>query len=125
MYALGDTNRIAPYRLAPYEERCKTLSLVTLSKRRTEIDSMMAYDLYNGRISDSNITRKLITSNHNSALRDNRLLREILYLNDYGYNQPIARMIRQVNEFSEMMTLNRSKFKIQVRKKLRDVTDNV
>src|SRR6202012_604453 len=117
MYALGDTNRLPPYRLAPYEDRCRQLGLATLATRRTEIDSMMAYDLYNGTISDNNIARKFIKSNQNSVLRDNRLLRESLYLNDYAYNQPIARIIRKVNKFSDIMTLNRSRFKIEMKKR--------
>lgn len=69
MYALGDTNRIPPYTLPPCEERCEKLGLATLSTRRTEMDSMMAYDLYNGIISDSNIASKLVSSNQNIVKR--------------------------------------------------------
>lgn len=119
MYALGDTNRIPPYRLKPYEERCEKLGPATLSTRRTEMDFMMAYDLYNGIISDSNIARKLKSSNETMVLRENKLLREEMYVNDYGYNQPIARINRKVNEFSELMTLSRSKFKVEIKKRLR------
>ena len=78
MYALGDTNRIPPYRLKKYV-RAEKLGLATLSTRRTEIDSMLAYDLFNGTISD-NIARKYIRSNQNNVLRDNRLLREMLWV---------------------------------------------
>ncbi len=124
MYALGDTNRIAPYRLPPYDERREKLRLDKLSTRRTEIDSMMAYDLYNGLINDTNIARKLIRSNQNTVLRNNRLLREMMGLNDYTYNQPIARIIRQVNKFSDIMTLNRSRFKIEIKKRLKNERDN-
>lgn len=120
MYALGDTNRVPPYRLPPYDERCEKLGLVKLETRRTEANALMAYDLYNGVISDKNIERKLIKVSHNRILRDNRLLREMTYSNDYEYNQPIAKVIRLVNEFSEIMTLSRTKFKIEMRKRVRE-----
>lgn len=124
MYALGETNRLPPYRLAPYEDRCKQLGLDTLATRRDEIDSVMAYDLYNGTISDDNIARKFVRSNQNRVLRDNRLLRESLYLNDYGYNQPLARMIRKVNELSDIMDMNRSRFKVEMKRRSSDERDN-
>lgn len=41
LYALGDNNRIAPYRLSSYEERCKKLGLDTLLMRRTELNPMI------------------------------------------------------------------------------------
>ena len=122
MYALGDTNRIPPYILPPYEERCRMLGLVKLETRRAEANVMMAFDLYNGVISDKNIANKLVKVNHNKTLRDNRLLRESAYQSDYLYNQPIARTIRIVNEYSEFMNLSRSKFKIKIRKKFRGNT---
>ncbi len=49
MYALGDSNRVPPFRLAPYEERCKTLGQDTLSNRRRDINLLFAYDLFNYR----------------------------------------------------------------------------
>lgn len=101
MYALGDTNRVPPYVLSPYEERCKKLGLVKLETRRAQANAVMAYDLYNGVIKDTNLNMKLVKVNHNRSLRDNRLVREITYFSDYGYEQPIAKVIRLVNEFSK------------------------
>lgn len=123
MYALGDTNRIPPYRLAPYEERCAKLGLNTLVARRLEINIMAAYDVFNGVYGDRNIEIKLVKVKRNRVLRENRLLEETLYLSDYSYNQPIARITRLINEFAELMTLSRSRFKVEIRKVIGERTN--
>ncbi len=40
-------------------------------------------------------------------------------LHDYSYYQPIARIVRNVNEFGQYMQLNRTRFKIEVKKELK------
>lgn len=123
MYALGDTNRIPPYRLEPYEERCKKLGLDKLSLRRKVKNALMAYDLYNERIKDVNIESRFIRRQQHRSLRTERPLTEIIYDTNYAYNQPLARMIRLVNEFSGLMMLNRSEFKAKVMERLKEETD--
>lgn len=56
----------------------------------------------------------------NFILRDNRLLLEILYLSDYSYSKPIAKVIRSVNNFSDLMTLSRTRYRNEMTKKLRE-----
>lgn len=119
MYALGDTNRIPPYRLQPYEERCKTLGLDKLSTRRTITNAIMAYDLYNKRINDDNIDAKLIRRQHQRSFRNERPLAEVVYETNYGYNQPLAKMVRMVNQHSGLMGLSRSAFKSKVKEELK------
>lgn len=125
MYALGDSNRIPPYRLAPYEDRCHKMGLETLANRRKEANVLLAYDLYNGRINDSNIDNKLIKVQSKYNLRDERLLMERVYKTDYEFNQPIAKVTRFVNEFSDIMTLSRNKFRTEVRKRILDQNNRV
>ena len=72
MFALGDSNRIPPYTLPPYESRCAKLGLNSLEMRRKEANLLLAYDLQNGKINDSNIQRKLIRRTPVYNLRDNR-----------------------------------------------------
>lgn len=67
----------------------------------------MAFDLYNGVINDTNIEKKIIRVKSKYLLRQNRLLVERTYGSDYAYNQPIAKIIRRVNELCEDMNLNR------------------
>lgn len=119
IYALGDTNRIPPYVLPPYEDRCAKLGLGTLAKRRMEANVMMAYDLYNGVYGDRNLERKLVRMNRTRILRDNRILQEYTYVKDYSYNQPLAKIIRLVNEYGEMMSMSRSRFKVEFNEMVR------
>lgn len=119
LYVLGDTNRIPPYRLSPYEERCEKLRLETLSTRRQVANAIMAYDLYNKRINDSNIESRFIRREQHRTLKNHRLLAEAIYGNNYGYNQPLAKMIRLVNEHESLLALRRNEFKTEVKKKLK------
>lgn len=119
MYALGDVNRIPPFRLPPYEARCEKLGLDSLAMRRTQATAMMAFDLYSRRIHDVNIEKKLIRRTPVYSIRDNRVLAEVMYRTDYGYNQPIARVIRSANENEELLSLSRTRFKNELRKKLK------
>lgn len=119
IYALGDTNRLPPFRLPPYEARCEKLGLDSLKMRRNQATAMMAFDVYNKRIHDSNIEKKLIRRTPVYSIRDKKVLTEVLYRTDWGYHQPIARVIRSVNENEELLSLNRTRFKIELRKKLK------
>lgn len=52
-----------------------------------------------------------------------RFLQEVTCVNDYGYNQPIAKTIRIINKISKL--LNRTKFKGEIRKDIREDTWNL
>lgn len=81
MYALGDSNRVPPYRLPPYDERCAELGLERLSVRRTRTNLMFAYDLFNGRIDDVNLSKRLIpVTKSRYELRVSKVIVEKLYL---------------------------------------------
>lgn len=119
MYALGDTNRIPPYRILPYEQRCKTLGLDTLAMRRMQANSMIAFDLYSKRIDDRNIEKNFIRRIPIHSTRSNGVLTELLYRNDYSYNQPMAKVIRLVNENEDILSLSRTRFRDEVNKRLK------
>lgn len=126
MFALGDRNNVPPYRLLPYETRCEKLGLEKLSVRRTKMNLMYAYDLFNGRIDDENVSNKLVRSVQSRyLLRDTSLVVEKMYTRDYLYYQPIARIVRLINKFAKYMTLSRSKFKSnsEIKEMLRSFED--
>lgn len=105
MFDLGDRNNVPPYRLLPHETRCEKLGLEKLSVRRTKMNLMYAYDLFNGRIDDENVSNKLVRSVQSRyLLRDTSLVVEKMYTRDYLYYQPIARIIRLINKFAKYMT---------------------
>lgn len=119
--ALSDRNRIPPYRLLPYEERCEKLGLDKLSTRRKVTNALTAYDLYNKRIVDTNIEAKFIRRQQQQSLRNERPLVEFVYETNYGYNQPLAKIIGTVNDFSGLMALTRNEFKAaEMKKRLKE-----
>lgn len=79
----------------------------------------MAFDLYTQRIRDANIQQKFVERESWYAFRDMKVLVEIRSANDYSYHQPIAKIIRIINEYEEMFSFNRVKFKMEVRKLLK------
>ena len=125
MYALGDTYRVPPYRLLPYEYRCEKLGLETLRVRRTKMNLMFAYDIYNNRFNDVNFSNKLVRVEQYHLFRFNRLLHEETYHSQYSYFQPIAKMIRLINKFSQWLTLSRTVFKNdrRIREKLSELRE--
>lgn len=125
MYAFGDTNRIPPFILPPYEERCKQIGLDKLSTRRSRATAMIGYELYNGYIDDTDLGKRLIRVNPKYSLRESRLLFESSYRNDYSYNQPMARIIRSINEHGQHMTLSRTRFKEELKKKLENEASDI
>lgn len=120
LYALGDVNRVPPYRLRPYADRCEELGLASLSNRREEANVMMAYDLYNNRIRDSNIESRFIRRTCHYSLINCKVLTEERYETDYGFNQPLAKKVRLINEHKDLVMLNRSEFNAEIKSKLSD-----
>lgn len=124
LYALGDSNRIPPYRIQPYEERCEKLGLEKLSKRRKVTNTLMAYDLFNKRIGDANIETRFVRKTQHRSMRNERVLAEAVYASEYGRNQPLAKITRLANEFKDWLPLSRGKFKGEVKKKIKGGNDD-
>ncbi len=118
IYALGDNNRIPPYVLRPYEERCRELGLETLLDRRNRINLLFAYNLYNDKMYDTNFSDRLIGTEPAYHLRRNRLVVQRAYRRDHEHHQPFAKMIRLINEFSADMQLSESRFKNVIKSRL-------
>lgn len=124
MYAMGENNRIPPYVLRPYEERCRELGLETLLDRRNRINVLFAYNLYNDKMYDTNFSDRLIGTVPAYHLRRSRLVVERVYRRDYEYNQPFAKMIRLINKFSAEMRLSESKFKTVIKSRLLELRED-
>lgn len=122
LYLLGDNIRRPPYRIVPYVDRCKLVKLQPLYTRRTITKLLMAYDLVKNNL-DPSISSKLVrTDNSRRVLRHQNILVEQTYRNEYSHWQPIACMIRLINQYSECYVNSQSKydFKNLVYKKLSD-----
>lgn len=123
IYLLESRRNASSYRLAPYEDRCKQVKLQSLELRRKLADSVLAYDIYKNIVRDNLISSKfVICGDTEYDLRDStvKLLKEPRYSTKYAYDQPIARLIRIVNEFKDIVREgnSRSVFKMKVMKEI-------
>lgn len=95
----------------------------TLQLRRDVFDALLAYDLYVRDIYDTFINSKIVTSQSTRSLRHIKLVKEQYYQHDYLRFQPIARLVRILNENSEIVQHcnSRNKFRSMITKKLSQV----
>lgn len=108
LYLLGDNIRRPPFRIAPYTERCKLVQLQPLHSRRLMAKISLGYDILWREI-DPTISSKLIKCNSGRTLRHNRILVEAPYRYDYSYHQPIASIVRAINQYSNCYAKAQSK----------------
>lgn len=124
LYLLGDEIRRPPYRIAPYKERCKLVNMQTLNSRRILAKLMLGYDIIKCN-DDPLVTENINYCNSTRNLRSNRFLIEAFHDTDYSYWQPIASIIRLLNEYCDCFSNARSKneFKKLICKKLYDFVE--
>lgn len=103
IYLLESRRNATSYRLAPYVNRCEQLKLQSLELRRTVADAMLAYDIYKRNVYDDLITSKFVPSTSVYDLRPStiKLLAEP---REFSPNQPIARLIKLINEYGDIVT---------------------
>jgi hypothetical protein len=96
--------RSSAFVLPPYEDRLSMLNMHTLAKRRNNADILFGFDLINGNIKCSSIYEKFVFNQPAPQnLRRRRLLVEPLCRKNYTFNEPVCRVIRSVNEASELV----------------------
>lgn len=110
-----------------YLDKCRLLNIQPLRLRREMADALFAYDVYAHSINDSQINAYLVPLNPYYRLRDVRLLDEPLYRTDHTKYQPIARIIRIINEHTNIVKDSNCKsfFKNNVLRKLTNYVENV
>ena len=116
MYALRRTvSRDVNFKLPPYSDRCESINIESLARRRVNACALFTSDVLNGNIDAPNIARK-ITFNIESSCADDFLVVDS-HRTNYGQNEPINNMCIQFNRFSQFWSLGikRSEFKIIVR----------
>lgn len=117
MYLLGDNNRRPPYRLTPYEQRCKSVGLETLKQRRDISLAVLAFDVYKNSINDQNIAENLVPAARRDSRRHVRLLRDWFYGTDFAANQPLAKIVKIINKNSvQFETDSKEMFKNKIAK---------
>lgn len=122
IHLLDSRRNATSFRLAPYEERCRQVGLQNLELRRKVADIIMAYDIFKGNITDTLISSKFVYSESEYDLRRSilKLLKEPRYSTNYLTNQPVARLIRLINEYENIVRDcdNRNEFKAKIVKEL-------
>lgn len=122
IHLLDNRRNATTYRLAPCEERCKQVKLQNLEVRKKAADAVMAYDIYKGNITDNRISSMFIHNDSEYGLRNStlKLLKEPRFSTRYLSNQPIARLMRLINEYEEIARSceNRFTFKRRIMEEL-------
>lgn len=112
----------APFKLAPYVDRCNLLNLQPLDIRRRMNDAMIAYDIYHKITNDPELCMLFTRSRPVRTLRNNKLLSEKLYHAEYAKQQPIGRLTKLVNKHQDIFVNapSRNQFKQSIIKELRN-----
>lgn len=85
------------YVLAPYEDRCLELELVSLARRRVNASVLWMHKIISGKI-DSPVLRKQLNINVGvRSIRDPEFIRIKFPRTDYGLNSPLNYACRAFN----------------------------
>lgn len=104
IYLQNSRRNATSFRLVPYFDRCSELNIQPLCLRRQINDALFAFDLFVKNINDPNLNNKFIRVEDNSySLRQQRFLIDTTYRTDYSRHQPIARLIRLINKFCDII----------------------
>jgi len=109
IYLLESRRNATSYRLAPYIDRCKLLKIQPLVLRREVADAVFAYDVFKYNINDQFIISKFVRNEYFRENVNNQLLDVPFYSTDYSREQPIARLIRSINNFRIYVNINETK----------------
>lgn len=112
-FALRGLGWLDIYNLPPYEDRLKLINLQSLSKRREVADIIFAHELVSGNIDCHALLEKICININLRNLRSTPLFYLAPHRTDYGQNEPINRMLRTVNNYSEHFNFNCNKFTLR------------
>lgn len=98
-----------PLRLPPYENRLLLIDLRSLKDRRFVADVVFVHQIINGAIISPNIRCQMSFRQNHNNLRVVNLFNVQSHNTDYGFNEPISRMLREVNSKSEFFDISISK----------------
>ena len=104
------------YRLPPYIDRCESINIEPLARRRVNACVFFASDLLSGNLDAPEIARKLVLNSHPTRANDFLIVNE--HRTKYGYHEPINNMCNEFNRFSQFwfQGVQRNSFKATVKK---------
>lgn len=118
MYALRRTvRRDRNYRLPSYLDRCASINIEPLWRRRINLNILFVYDLLSGRIKSPALLSLVRFNNPVRTFRRTELLVVDFHRTDYGQHEPMNNIVRMFNYFSDLydQSLTRNVFRTRVR----------
>lgn len=122
LYALSRTvRRDSEYRLPPYSNRCSTLNLESLSRRRTNSCIFFVFDVLSGNIDAPHLGEVFDSiknvPDHSYGLRVINIFRNIFHRTNYGSSEPVNSASRLFNKVTHLYVdgITRDAFRKQVR----------
>lgn len=124
MYALRRTvKRDANFRLPPYLDRCKSIGIESLARRRINACAFFVFDLLEerydaiGLLSQLTINSPVVFDRSTRNRREIPLLKVERHRTDYGQYEPINNMCMLFNQFSNLYAkgMSRNSFRLKVK----------
>lgn len=88
--------------LPPYVDRLKLLNVQSLEKRREVADILFIHKLITGDIFCPALLHEICFNSNPRNLRSVPLFRVNFHRTNYGYNEPMCRMLRMVNSMEHL-----------------------
>lgn len=118
MYALRRTvKRDRNYRLPSYLDRCASINIEPLWRRRINLNVLFVFDLLRNRIRASNLSSMIRLNDPIRQLRSNEFLVVDYHRTDYGQHEPMNSLARMFNAFSHLYdhSLSKAAFREKVK----------
>lgn len=101
MFALRRTvKRDENHKLPPYIDRCESINIEPLARRRINACTFFTSDLLNGNLDAPNIASKIVLNPHPVRADDFLIVSE--HRTKYGQHEPINDMCTEFNRFSQL-----------------------
>lgn len=118
IYALRRTvKRDVNYRLPSYLDRCASINIEPLWRRRINLNVLFVYDVLSCRIKSHVLSSLVRVKTPVRAFRNNEFLVVDFHRTDYGMHEPVNNIVRMFNYFSDLFAQSgsRSVFRTKVR----------
>jgi hypothetical protein len=115
LFALRGLPWVDNFNLPPYQDRLNIIKLQSLEKRREVADIIFIHQLLSGTIDSPAILCQINFNINSRHLRSVPIFSIATHRTDYGKNEPITRMLREVNKYCAVFDYCNSK---QVQRKL-------
>lgn len=103
MYALRSTVRRDQYhRLPPYLERCKSIGIEPLWRRRVNLNVLFVFDLLRGRVSAPELMSRVQLKIPARTFRGSEFFVIDYHRTEYGQHEPLNSVLRMFNAFSHL-----------------------